>query len=529
MNPRAARFFASTFVIAGLLLFAAGPASATTFCVPAFTAACPDNGTNVLQPDLQTALTTDGDDGVADKVHVGAYTYVDSHSLDLQNLDSDALDIIGSGPGSTFLTSSSSNNEYVVNLANTDRKVSLSGVTVVVPSSMPDGGGSGMQIYKGSLTDVDVKSLNPDSNGAVSIVTDGTWKGGHIYGQGTGSFRVGVGGNDAPGPGEAVIEDVSVTGVKNGFQSDQDQEPMTIRRCRVVNPTDAGLFQTNGSTVRIENSLFQTDAGFPISVYTNNNKKTSLTILGSTIVADAATIPAIDLDVWAGNGSADGETNVSGTIIRGYPAAYRLQAATGANTGDNKLTIDYSNFDDAAAQVVGDHQLTLGTHNINIDPMFVGPGDYRLREGSPSIDAADPASALTEDLLGDLRPVDGDRNGTAIGDQGAFEFDPPVLPDTAAPVLSKFGFKAPGRKAGKITVTTSEASTVSATLTPKPAGKGKKKRKRVKLSAKASGAGTVTLKIAKGKLKAGKYSVSISARDAAGNRSKVLKRSVRIR
>ena len=54
----------------GALLVFAAPASATTFCVPAFFAGCPDNGTNLADPDLSHAMSTNGSDGTADKVMI---------------------------------------------------------------------------------------------------------------------------------------------------------------------------------------------------------------------------------------------------------------------------------------------------------------------------------------------------------------------------------------------------------------------------------------------------------------------------
>lgn len=47
-----------------------------------------------------------------------------------------------------------------------------------------------------------------------------------------------------------------------------------------------------------------------------------------------------------------------------------------------------------------------------------------LRPGSPAIDAGDPATFLATDQRGITRPVDGDGNGTALPDIGAFEKRP---------------------------------------------------------------------------------------------------------
>ena len=59
------------------LAVAAAPASATTFCVPDFHAACPNNGTNVAQASFETAINANGSDGIADRVLVAPLIVTD--------------------------------------------------------------------------------------------------------------------------------------------------------------------------------------------------------------------------------------------------------------------------------------------------------------------------------------------------------------------------------------------------------------------------------------------------------------------
>ena len=68
-----------------------------------------------------------------------------------------------------------------------------------------------------------------------------------------------------------------------------------------------------------------------------------------------------------------------------------------------------------------------GTGNLNQDPAFVDPasGDLHLSAGSPSIDTGDNAAATSiTDLDGNPRITDGNGDGTATVDMGAYEYVP---------------------------------------------------------------------------------------------------------
>jgi hypothetical protein len=82
---------------------------------------------------------------------------------------------------------------------------------------------------------------------------------------------------------------------------------------------------------------------------------------------------------------------------------------------------------------------TNGVGNITNEPAFVNStaGDFHLRYGSPCIDAGTDLSAiLTNDLDGRPRPLDGNGDGIAAFDIGAYEFVPPacyVWPESPNP------------------------------------------------------------------------------------------------
>jgi len=67
--------------------------------------------------------------------------------------------------------------------------------------------------------------------------------------------------------------------------------------------------------------------------------------------------------------------------------------------------------------------LSVNDFNIPLDPNFIdlAGGDYRLRSGSPCIDAGSSAVKTVVDYSGITRPVDGDGDNLLIYDIGAYE------------------------------------------------------------------------------------------------------------
>ena len=76
-----------------------------------------------------------------------------------------------------------------------------------------------------------------------------------------------------------------------------------------------------------------------------------------------------------------------------------------------------------------------GVTNIDADPMFVDPAnnDYHSQAGSPCIDAGTNDGAPSEDIDGNLRPIDGNGDGIATTDMGAYEYVPASVEFSATP------------------------------------------------------------------------------------------------
>jgi hypothetical protein len=135
-----------------------------------------------------------------------------------------------------------------------------------------------------------------------------------------------------------------------------------------------------------------------------------------------------------------------GVILRGFKTDLARGAIGGSGSGTANVSIDYSDYDPAKSwdmnSTGGAGAITDGGHNLNVDPLFADPtaGDFGLQAGSPLIDRAEPPPLApdepTTDLAGNPRVVDGNGDGIAISDMGAFEYQPPPTPPASTPAAS---------------------------------------------------------------------------------------------
>jgi hypothetical protein len=90
-----------------------------------------------------------------------------------------------------------------------------------------------------------------------------------------------------------------------------------------------------------------------------------------------------------------------------------------------------------------------GIHgNVSVNPTFVGTNNFRLKDGSPAIDAGNNSAPdlPSNDFASNPRIINGNGGTTAIVDMGAYEFVPVVL----APKSLAFGLQAIGSSTSKM-------------------------------------------------------------------------------
>jgi predicted outer membrane repeat protein len=116
------------------------------------------------------------------------------------------------------------------------------------------------------------------------------------------------------------------------------------------------------------------------------------------------------------------EATLTNTVIWGNTAG--TDGNEIYNLNNSTIELRYSLYKDEAGDIVMGNGFTVDTHSLTDDPLFVDAagGDLHLQDGSPAIDSGDNAQCPATDRQGGLRPVDGDGDGTAVCDMGAFEY-----------------------------------------------------------------------------------------------------------
>ena len=175
-----------------------------------------------------------------------------------------------------------------------------------------------------------------------------------------------------------------------------------LRRNRIVDNsagTKAGLWVDNGDPSSplwgiSENNLIAGNAGSGVYLQDTDFRSTNDTIADN-----------VGYGIMM-SGTLTATANLSNTIIWGHVWSF-----TSTHPLTMTMAADYSDVEGGWP----------GIDNLNLDPLFVGSGDYHLQSGSPAIDAGDNAAAPAVDLDGVPRPVP----VGGLVDMGAYEYRVP--------------------------------------------------------------------------------------------------------
>ncbi len=129
-----------------------------------------------------------------------------------------------------------------------------------------------------------------------------------------------------------------------------------------------------------------------------------------------------------------GRATVINCILWDCATSFELADSPYTQDRGSHATVLYSDIEggQATASVSANSTLTWGAGNINSDPQFVGlnTNNFHLRTNSPCLDvgtnlsafSTNLSAAVTNDFDGIPRPLDGDGDGLARFDLGAYEY-----------------------------------------------------------------------------------------------------------
>ena len=525
MSASAGRLGALVIVAVGLACVLPSVASATDYCVGVNTSCAPANHRDKLEEALAAASMTP----VADRILLGAEKYTAPSTAGFTySSPASPVEIVGAGVGKSILTAT----------GGADGILEISGAN-----------GS-------SVSDMTFSGPPNESFGFEGLSTNGVARHVEVIEDSAqiSTYRIGVYLGDG-----GTLEDSSVKldpskGTVGVFIGDghvlrssltaltgAKSNNGTIERSRLF-AGELGVEAYDGVT-SVSSTRIDVAEGDGLHAEAYSGIPTSsVTADGVTLVSHspgvAAAVASTKPD--AGFGAA---VNLKNSVLRGFSQGLQAEA-TGA--GKASVTIAYSDYDPSGNSTSGGANAKIEAANVsNVgDAGFVNAaaGDYHLRAGSRLIDAGAPGTAQGLDLDGHPLVTDGNGDGVARRDIGAFEASavPPVSQPSpadaqpplitgfrATPALFAIGRALTPRAARRhhgtrFRYVLSEQARVSLKIQRRL--RGRHARYRTVATLTRSGRAGVnrirfTGRIGKRALRAGRYRARITATDAAGNRS----------
>ncbi len=413
-------------------------AGATDYCVDTVAACGPKNVAG-FQDALDKAAATSN----ADRIFLGATTYTapiaSGFTYEQQAGPVEIVGAGGGGPTPTIVTSPAGGNDRVLRLMG-GPGTSIHDVQIELPKNIL---GSLRGLWtNGTARRIRVVDADPSqtTNRIGVVLTGGALEDSDVL-LGTNSDGVNLT-DGAPAVRSTTVSANIGISTNGGL----------IERTWVGAATTGVVLQRNKTTIRSSKIAVQGASGTGLYAIVQPGFDT-------TVVADG-----LDL-IGSGDPGAIGVrastayaplSNVTVTLrnslLRGFPKA--LYAAT-LDSGIGRIDAAYSDYDASKNIAVGANaKITqVKTSNFgNAGFADVADRDYRLLPSSPLVDAGDPAATQGLDLLGSPLVADGNLDGIARRDIGAFELPGPVpgvgnpgptgggggFADREAPLVSSF-------------------------------------------------------------------------------------------
>jgi hypothetical protein len=479
------------------------PAHAATpvICVGNPTGTCDDTAATIPAALAKAAANETGA-----TILVGPGTYSDGPYY------LDDVTLKGSGQGQTILTLPASTSKQTYLSAENSTVEGLT-VKLTAADSSQD---TGIFVWQGS----EVHDVTVDGAGTYNATAlhgyDATISSASV------SMPLGTDAIGVSGEGGLTVTDSTIS-ARTGFRHSGANKTDRVARVR-INATGHGI-ATDSGTVEADSVLIDlgTSSGTGLSAVNYNASTSAKAIVANHVSIVGGGDNSQGAVAWAANPTVVQQSTIwfYNSIVEGPKKDMVVTAGTAQlGTASAKIIASYTSYTSwyATTQPGGVAQVLSGTGRLDVDPKFADPaaGDYRLTPGSPVVDKGDPAAGGSIlDLAAKPRVVDGDGNGTAVRDMGAYELPTPAL----APAPSPTTPAAAPAPADTIAPTTS--------FTKKPGKRVTRAKVRFGFTSDEAGV-TFSCKLDKGawrrctspttlRVKVGKHRFSVRATDAAGN------------
>jgi hypothetical protein len=416
-------------VVAGALLTLPAFASATTYCVN--DGSCSGTDETTVQQGLDAAKANTGPDTV--QIGAGTYSNAGGFVYDSAALDN-AVTIVGAGQGATTLTMPGDPNAYDEVLA-INGYSAVSDLSITVPGTPGANTHSdvGLDLYRSSASRVSVMGA-PTANNDRAVIMAGTCS----FVDGLVSLPYGGSNTGVVNTGKAGLLRSTVEADVAFENSTNDNGAILNRMTLKPGPSGYGAW-TDAGSIAVRNSLIDLGSkpnavGLRVSNFNGSVTPKSIHANHVTIVGGGT--GSRGLQVLAMSPVANGFQLASATLanstIKGpaVPIDREAQNTSATNPGQSQASVKtfYSNYDEGSAfDYNGPHGAgaVVDSHFVPGTPTFVGGGDYTPRPGSILVDAGNPQFVgVGSDLAGNPRVKDGNGDGKAITDIGAYERQP---------------------------------------------------------------------------------------------------------
>ncbi|MFL6110239.1 MAG: hypothetical protein ACJ786_02650, partial [Catenulispora sp.] len=199
----------------------------------------------------------------------------------------------------------------------------------------------------------------------------------------------------------------------------------TVERTRVT--ADSSAVSSYGGATTVRNSILMTDGGLGVYADTRTGSDSTVSLDGVSIASWGQGGDGVDAVTATAPGQSL-QVSITNSLVRGYFTALRAEAG-GAGTA--KIAASYSDYAGGANAISGANAVIAEDHVSKVAGDCFGldgglPDYTQPLDGSPLIDAGDPATPQGTDLLGNPLVTDGNHDGIARRDIGAVEVTGPL-------------------------------------------------------------------------------------------------------